>query len=127
MCDVPRCSASTELTYIGRGLCGKHWSQLCDAETPDQEDRFLERLGLIRVDGQVCKRTRARIEDRQACDSRGGRQDEKPTGLETGVEHVLDVGAEPTWSSDNGRLAEGGACADSGTTDGQRSSVVRCG
>lgn len=110
MCDFPRCSAPAELTYIGRELCRRHWGQLCEAETPEQEDRLLERIGLIRVQGNVCKRTRARIEGRQACDSRGERQDEKPTGLETGVEHVLDAGAEPAWSSTES--LEGGTRAD---------------
>ncbi len=110
MCDFPRCSAPPDLTYIGRDLCRKHWGQLCEAETPEQEDHLLERIGLIRVQGEVYKRTRARIEGRQACDSQGERQDEKPTGLETGVEHVLDAGAEPAWSSTE--LLEGGSCAD---------------
>lgn len=100
-CRFGKCSGLPELTYIGQPVCRRHWEQLCSCETAEAEGALLEQIGLIRVNGEVYKRTRARSEDRQACDSQRERQDEKPTGLVTGVEHVLDVGAEPTWSSNS--------------------------
>lgn len=51
-CDFPKCRNLTELVYIGRNVCNKHWGQLCEADSKT-EKRLLKKIGLVRNDNGV--------------------------------------------------------------------------
>ncbi len=51
-CDFPKCKNLTELVYIGRNVCNKHWEQLCEVDSKT-EKRLLRKIRLVRNDGGV--------------------------------------------------------------------------
>lgn len=52
-CDFPRCRNQANITYIGTGICDKHWKQLCIANSKT-EKRLMAKIGLKRdKDGKV--------------------------------------------------------------------------
>ena len=62
-CDMPRCRNWAEIGYIGKGLCWKHWEQICLAEGKTAKG-LLKRIGLARDDsGAVVVIKRKRKED----------------------------------------------------------------
>jgi len=33
-CQFPKCTALSDLIYLGKGLCDKHWIRIAEMETP---------------------------------------------------------------------------------------------
>jgi len=46
-CDFPRCRNLSDIGYIGRWVCIKHWVELCETDSKT-EKRMLKRIGLVR-------------------------------------------------------------------------------
>jgi len=56
-CEFPYCRNDAIYNYIGVCICHKHWAEIADCNSPENESKILAKIGLMRNEnGSVVER-----------------------------------------------------------------------